>query len=730
MKKFLLLCTLLLTVVTLASCNSKKPTQTSATTDYIPNNLPQQTLSTDYKEPIFPDVGLYIDYVANSSIAGTVEGGGTQRVDGKPARKVTAIPNLGYRFVKWSDGKTDPVREGDTTKESIQIVAIFDYAPLELPILHITTETGGDVESKTEYIGATLSLSNADEKYCLDELQMQIRGRGNKTWEYEKKSYKMKLSEKQSLLGLGDGKAKKWVLLANVCDQSLLRNYTSLLLAGSMPYGVWSPETTSVEVFLNGEYRGVYLLCEEIDIYKNKIDLPEDLTGMGAEDLGFLVEISGNPKSPQFSCNDRKYQIHNDLSTDETEANAQKQYISNYVRSAWQAVEEGDEAKIAELIDIDSMVNAYLVEELLKNLDCGYDSFYLYRKPGCKLVFGPVWDFDNALGNADEGTEHYYDLYVAYNERFQSNPWLYTAMEQQWFRERVVKMWDESKDVRSKLSATVIKVAKDGYNSYCRNFDKWDLFGQQWNRETEQITSLENYTEHYEFLASWIDQRIQWLDEYYHRDSFIPDWDSTPINPENPGWGGGGGGGGNRPQQPDEPEVPDRPVISEGIGNEAAKELTESHTAVAVLPESVTTTKEGFDFEGVDCLFDGDVTTKYCLNVGRGGGWWGQQQTPADVEITFSLSEAKSLSGYAFVTANDTSDFPARNPNAWVLYGKNADGKFVELSKSTSDGAGMGAHDFTAYGVLLENAPVCSEYKLVITHAGTLQLGEMILYTK
>jgi spore coat protein CotH len=721
MKRFLLFFALLLTVVTLASCN-KKPAETSATTDYIPNNLPQQTLATDYKPPVFPETGLYIDYVANSSVAGTVEGGGTHRVDGRPAGKVTAIPNLGYRFVRWSDGKTDPVRQGDTVEKSTQIIAIFDYAPLELPILHITTETGWDVESKTEYINATLSLSNASEKYCLDNLEMQIRGRGNKTWEYEKKSYKMKLSEKQSLLGLGEGKSKKWVLLANVCDQSLLRNYASLLLADSMPYAVWSPDTTSVEVYLNGEYRGVYLLCEEIDANKNKIDVPEDLTGMGSEDIGFLVEISGNPKSPQFSCNDRKYQIHNDLSTDTAEANAQKQYISNYIRSAWEAVQEGDEAKIAELIDINSLVNAYLLEETLKNLDCGYDSFYLYRQAGGKLVFGPVWDFDNALGNADEGTQYYYDLYVAYNERFQSNPWLYTAMEHQWFRERVLKMWDESKDVRSKLSATVIKVAKEGYNSYCRNFDKWDLFGQQWNRETEQITSLENYTEHYEFLASWIDQRMAWMDEFYHKDTFITDWDNTPINPENPnpGW----------PDRPSQPETPDRPVISQGIGNEAAKELMESHNSVAVRPGSVSTTKEGFDFEGVDCLFDDDVNTKYCVSVGRGGGWWGQQQTPGEVEITFALTDAKALSGYAFFTANDTSEYPERNPNAWVLYGKGADGKFVELSKSTSDEAGMGAHDFTAYGVLIENAAAYSEYKLVITHAGTLQLGELMLFTK
>jgi hypothetical protein len=144
----------------------------------------------------------------------------------------------------------------------------------------------------------------------------------------------------------------------------------------------------------------------------------------------------------------------------------------------------------------------------------------------------------------------------------------------------------------------------------------------------------------------------------------------------------------------------------------------------------VTTTKDGFEGEDIDCLFDSDLFTKYCVTLGKGGGWWGQPQTPADVEITFSLKEAASLSGYTFVTGNDTSMFPERNPSSWVLYGKGADGEYVVLQKSDADTLGMGAHDYTAYGAMLENAPVCSDYKLVITHAGTLQLSELLLYTQ
>ncbi|MBQ8382950.1 MAG: CotH kinase family protein [Clostridia bacterium] len=735
MKKILslgvaLLCAVLPVAGLLTSCGSGQTDETVTTTDVAANTSPsgektQQSPVTDYQEPYFPDVGVYIDYVASNSQAGTVEGGGIHRVDTKPAGTVKAVANLGYRFVGWSDGVTEAVRSGDTAEESKQVVALFEYDTLELPILHITTETGDDVRSKTEYINATLSLFNADADYCLDSLEMQIRGRGNKTWEYEKKSYKMKLSEKQSLLGLGEGKAKKWVLLANVCDQSLLRNYLALHLADAMPYGVWSPDCTSVEVYLNGEYRGVYLLCEEIDVNPNKVNISEDLTGAGSDDIGFLVEISGNPKSPSFECNDRSYQIHSDLSTDESEAWEQRRYIEDYLASAWEAVRDGDEAKIAQLIDVDSMVNAYLVEEILKNLDCGYDSFYLYREKGGKLTLGPLWDFDNALGNADEGTENYYDLYVAYNERFQSNPWLYTAMEQEWFRRRVVTMWDETADVRSMLSATVLSAGKAGYNSYCRNFEKWNLFGRQWNRETEQITSLKTYTEHYEFLANWIDQRLAWLDEYYHNETFVTDWDSTPINPEPewPDWGGGNWG------DREEPEIPEvDPPVTDGVGNEAAQTLSDGHIALTVEPSLVTTTIEGNFGEGIDCLFDGDLETKYCCAVGY-GGWWGQQQS-GTVEITFTLDAGRVLTGYSLSTANDTAKYPDRNPESWVLYAQTDDGRWVEIDASSATELGMGAYNYTAYGRLLEtNTTGASHYKLVITHTGTLQLSELTLYT-
>ena len=148
----------------------------------------------------FPSQGVYIRYAVNSSAAGRISGETLQDVQGRETTEVAAIAKLGYRFVCWSDGNENPVRKGDTADENRVITAVFDYDQLEMPILSIITETGKDVQSKTDYINGTLTVLSGEELYNLDHLPIEIRGRGNYTWGMEKTSYKMKLSEQQSLL--------------------------------------------------------------------------------------------------------------------------------------------------------------------------------------------------------------------------------------------------------------------------------------------------------------------------------------------------------------------------------------------------------------------------------------------------------------------------------------------------------------------------------------------------
>ncbi len=436
---------------------------------------------------------------------------------------VTAKANLGYKFVKWSDGVTTATRSGESPKENCIITAIFEYDAMELPIISITTETGRDPTSKETYIGGTISISNCDDEYLLENYEMQIRGRGNYTWtsdKVQKKSWRIKLSAKQNLLGQGDGKAKDWTLIANHCDQSLIRNYITLNFARKLEGISFMSSATSVDVYVNGEYRGVYTLCEQNEVQKNRVNITENAESVKT---GYLIEMTGYAEDPKFSIYMESgwfnFEIKSDLSSlSSSTYNAQFSFAQSYINQCWQAVVNGNEATVRSLIDVDSVVDTYIVEELFKNLDAGWDSFYMYIDNGVEgdvLHFGPIWDFDLSGGNVNEetGCDQYTGLRAG---TVGCNPWYGKLLEQTWFRKLVTERWNELKSETDKIPAAIIAEATRGFNAYSRNFEKWQIFGQQINREPAAIRELRSYTEHYQYYANWMQNRISWLDGYFN----------------------------------------------------------------------------------------------------------------------------------------------------------------------------------------------------------------------
>ncbi len=281
-----------------------------------------------------------------------------------------------------------------------------------------------------------------------------------------------------------------------------------------MPGIDFSPACVNVEVYLNGEYRGVYLMCEAIQIKEGRVDIGDDPEA--GTDIGYLMQMTHYAEQPQFGAGDRDYEIKSDLSSNDTLRSKQHSYIQDYVNQCYRALESGDQRKIKSLIDLDSLIDTYIVEEMVKNLDVGWDSFYLYKEAGGKLYFGPIWDFDLALGNANEGCEFYTDLYAARNDMGQSNPWYYTMMSHDWLRELVAERYHspEVQEVISSLHNMIQQEVDANYNSLKRNFNRWKIFGERQNRETEAIVQLKNYDEHYKYLLSWLDGRIDFMNAF------------------------------------------------------------------------------------------------------------------------------------------------------------------------------------------------------------------------
>ena len=521
----LLLATVLL-LPAFSACTSKAPTDTTTTTtskEYTPvtpvTHIADVTYNTPNTETVPSQDGkTRVIYALNIPNAGEITGESQQVLasDRSTTQQVTVKPGVGYEFKGWSDGKESSSRRGDSGEagKTITYYAILAPAALEMPILNITTETGADVQSREEYINGSVSLANCDARYAIEDLDMEIRGRGNNSWLYRKKSYRIKFSKKVNFLGVAEEGNKSWNLIANMCDQTLLRNYTALKFAAMMPGIDFSPACVNVEVYLNGEYRGVYLMCEAIQIKDGRVDIQDDPEA--GTDIGYLLQMTRYTEEPAFGAGGRDYEIKSDLSTNERLRSDQYWFIQDYVDRCYQALESGDKRKIESLIDLDSLIDTYIVEEIVKNLDVGWDSFYLYKDAGGKLCFGPIWDFDLSLGNANEGCEYYTDLYAARDLMAQSNPWYYTMMSHDWLRERVAERYQsaEVQEVIQSLHDMIQAEVDANYNSLKRNFERWQIFGEGQNREPQAIIDLKNYDQHYQYLLNWLDGRIDFMNTF------------------------------------------------------------------------------------------------------------------------------------------------------------------------------------------------------------------------
>lgn len=429
---------------------------------------------------------------------------------------VTAEPNVGFKFSHWSDGVTDAYRSDESFSEDTRIVAYFDIDYSELPMFCFTMEGGDEVTSKTEYTDVTLSISNTAEEYCLDEVSARLRGRGNATWSMEKKSYKIKLDEKENLLGQGKGKAKQWVLLANHCDQSMLRNYMAFWLGNRLDGLEWTSSASFVEVMINGDYKGVYLLCEQTQTNKNRVNVE---TEEDVIDTGYLIELDKYADSDEdskegvtyFTVNGRNYGFKDDVTPE------QCSFMKEYIAQTEAAIMSGDRSRIEQYIDLDSCIDMYLVQEYMMNIDVGWSSFYMYKKPGDKLYFGPVWDFDLAAGNDTRlyGGD-YKNLYVGIEMNYgQENVWYIALMRQEWFRTLVIDRWNETKELFAGASAEAERMAKIIKNAADRNFEKWDSLGEIINMEPGHIVALKSYEEHAQYLCEWLSNRFLWLDDCF-----------------------------------------------------------------------------------------------------------------------------------------------------------------------------------------------------------------------
>lgn len=405
-----------------------------------------------------------------------------------------------------------------------------------LPLLVINTVNNEAITSKEDYVNASFDLiEEGRSDVVFGEGLVSIKGRGNSSWSswqnFPKKPYTVKLPEKTKLLGLP--KHKKWVLVANYSDYSLLRN-TFASYAGKNVFTKmsWAPSMQNIDLILNGTYVGNYTLGEQIRINKKRVNIQsfldtdlgegEDLNKDGIVDIndgGFILEIENRDTENSIykskNGNGCSFELK-DPGEDDFSSWTEKHYnyIKNIVDNAENAV--CSRKNWRNFIDVPSFIDWYLANEFFLNTDSlsWQTSAYMYYDPADKkLHMGPDWDFDIAMGNySGVNTDpESWNSYTHYGSNGYVTHWYDYLFQDTTFKNELIERWKEISDEMENSIEKIDEMAEKNKISAEKDLEKWPA------RKTETIwpnpSSFTSYENEVSNLKNWLSKRRVWMDK-------------------------------------------------------------------------------------------------------------------------------------------------------------------------------------------------------------------------
>jgi len=387
----------------------------------------------------------------------------------------------------------------DNTEESPNYLPLDDseYPYVNLPRLVIETEDFAQIRDRETEHPAKLQIYG--EKSPEDQiLDLTIKGRGNSSFTgMPKPSFKISLSKKRSLLGMP--KDKDWALIANSADKTMLRNFITFKLARWLG-DEYAPRNKFVELYLNRQYQGVYLLTETIKVSKSRVNIKED----GSQ---FLVEIGPTYKAGHtyFKQDERLYEI-----CFPSQPSSQSYLdLTNHMNAWTEYLKKGHfhgEDSLASWIDTEDFFRYYWIQELSKNLDGARRSIYFTWEKQGVIKMGPVWDFDVAYGNWVQGDT----LLSPANWHIRLNGWNQYIFKDSIIKETAKKYWIANHTLFSSITDSISKYASTIEKSASNEFSRWPILENDENWSYKEKYS--SYKEAVDSLNSWINQRINWID--------------------------------------------------------------------------------------------------------------------------------------------------------------------------------------------------------------------------
>ncbi|MDR1120238.1 MAG: CotH kinase family protein [Dysgonamonadaceae bacterium] len=400
-----------------------------------------------------------------------------------------------------------------------------------IPTFYITTDDGQNPTNKTDYKPGRIIVKSSVADENLD-MVTGIRGRGNSTWGLDKKPYRIKLDKKTQLLNL-PAKAKSWVLLANHGDKSLIRNAVAFKISEILELG-FSPSVRFVDLVLNGEYVGNYMVTDQVEVEKKRVPVEEqDTFTTTLPDLsgGYLLEVDGFAiyEISYFYTPLKRMPITIKYPKDDEINSAQTQYIIDFTtrfESALFANNFTDPTLgYRALVDENSLINWYIACELTGNPD-SFWSIYMYKYRNIdKFYFGPLWDFDIAFNNDDRLGNAVHKLMREHAH--EPKVWIQRLWQDDWFKKAVNDRWKElleDKNLKAVLTDYIDSLAADLDASQQLNYKRWDVLNKKIFREPFLFSTYQGGVD---FLREYISNRIDFLSEGFA--STLPQEPSVPF---------------------------------------------------------------------------------------------------------------------------------------------------------------------------------------------------------
>ncbi|MFN7117354.1 MAG: CotH kinase family protein [Saprospiraceae bacterium] len=366
-----------------------------------------------------------------------------------------------------------------------------------------------------------------------------IELRGSSSQLYEKKAYSIELRDasredlKVPLLGMPE--ESDWALIAPLNDKTLMRDVLVHTYARAvMP---WTPRTRYCEVMLDDDYKGVYILLENIKRDANRVAIKKlESSDISGDKLtgGYILRIDKYGLNGGFGGNWTStyppkpgawqqvwFQYH--YPKEEDIRPQQAAYIQKYIKDFEDMMMSNDyKTRYADWIDVDNWVDYLLVQELTKNTDGYRLSAYFYKNrdsEGGKLKMGPLWDFNIAFGIGDYCNAKDYQGWakdfntVCPDDQWQIHFWWDRLWQDPAFRDRVGRRWRELRQgawSTERLFTPIDSITNLLGEARVRNFQRWRVIGTYvWPNSFIG----NSYTEEVNFLKTWLANRLAWLDQ-------------------------------------------------------------------------------------------------------------------------------------------------------------------------------------------------------------------------